>query len=115
MVFDVVMYDADNNEIGRFNQCKGCEWNHNGICTCEGAKPCDNLTVLPATKTPEEVIKWCNMMLNLQPNVEDANFFKSIKWYMQSEIWRTDLATKCTAYLDEFREEKKISPTDKGE
>ena len=63
-----------------------------------------------ATKTPEEVIKWCNMMLNLHPNVEDANFFKSIKWYMQSEILRTDLATKCTAYLDEFREEKKMTP-----
>lgn len=57
-------------------------------------------------KTPEQIIKWCDMMLTRRPNVEDQNFFNSIKYYMQAEIDRVDLATKCTVLLDSFREDK---------
>lgn len=57
-------------------------------------------------KTPEEIIKWCNTMLYLHPNTEDVNYFNAIKDYMREEICRVNLATKCTVYLDEFRETK---------
>ena len=57
-------------------------------------------------KTPEQIIEWCDMMLTRRPNVEDQNFFNSIKYYMQTEIDRVDLATKCTVLLDSFRENK---------
>ena len=36
-------------------------------------------------KTPEEVIKWCDMMLERKPNVEDRNYFNAIKRYMNEE------------------------------
>ena len=36
-------------------------------------------------KTPEEIIRWCDMMLNRHPNVEDTNFFNSIKNYMKEQ------------------------------
>jgi len=29
-------------------------------------------------KSPEAIIKWCEMMLKLHPNIEDANYFRAI-------------------------------------
>jgi len=29
-------------------------------------------------KSPEDIIRWCEMILKLHPNVEDANYFRSI-------------------------------------
>lgn len=34
-------------------------------------------------KTPEEIARWCDTMLNRHPNIEDTNFFNSIKDYMK--------------------------------
>ena len=36
-------------------------------------------------KTPEEIIIWCDMMLDRHPNIEDTNFFNSIKDYMREQ------------------------------
>lgn len=36
-------------------------------------------------KTPEEITIWCDMMLNRHPNIEDTNFFNSIKDYMKEQ------------------------------
>lgn len=36
-------------------------------------------------KTPEEITRWCDMMLKLHPNIEDTNFFNSIKDYMKEQ------------------------------
>lgn len=36
-------------------------------------------------KTPEEITRWCDMMLNRHPNIEDTNFFNSIKDYMKEQ------------------------------
>lgn len=36
-------------------------------------------------KTPEEIIRWCDMMLEYYPNTEDINFFNSIKGYMKEQ------------------------------
>lgn len=30
-------------------------------------------------KTPQEIIKWCDMMIGMRPNVGDLNYFNSIK------------------------------------
>ena len=35
------------------------------------------------TKTPEQIIKWCDLMLSLHPNAEDKNFFIAIKGHME--------------------------------
>ena len=36
-------------------------------------------------KTSEEITRWCDMMLKRHPNIEDANFFNSIKNYMKEQ------------------------------
>ena len=36
-------------------------------------------------KAPEEITLWCDMMLNHHPNIEDTNFFNSIKDYMKKQ------------------------------
>ena len=46
MAPDLVMY-VNGEEVGRLNKCKGCEWLYNDICTCDGNKPCEDLTVMP--------------------------------------------------------------------
>ncbi len=33
-------------------------------------------------KTKQEIIEWVDLMLSFHPNVEDANFFNSIKAYL---------------------------------
>ena len=30
-------------------KCKGCEWNYNDICICEGKKPCNVITTTQDT------------------------------------------------------------------
>lgn len=34
-------------------------------------------------KTPQEIIKWCDMMIKRHPNVVDLNYFNSIKKNME--------------------------------
>lgn len=36
-------------------------------------------------KTPEQITRWCDMMLKRHPNIEDTNFFNSIKDYMKEQ------------------------------
>lgn len=34
-------------------------------------------------KTPQEIIKWCDIMIKMRPNVIDLNYFNSIKARMK--------------------------------
>ena len=45
-------------------------------------------------KTKDEIVKWIDMMLSFHPNVEDANFFKSIKHYLTTDTTRLDKLEK---------------------
>lgn len=45
-------------------------------------------------KTPLEIIKWCDMMIGRHPNVEDLNYFNSIKVITESKIKMDDIATE---------------------
>lgn len=36
------------------NQCIACEWNYNGICCCEGVKPC--YVIKPLDKNGNAII-----------------------------------------------------------
>lgn len=50
-------------------------------------------------KTKDEIVKWIDMMLSFHPNVEDANFFKSIKHYLTTDTTRLDKLEKDVKHL----------------
>ena len=67
-------------------------------------------------KTPEEIIRWCDMMLNRHPNVEDTNFFNSIKNYMKEQrpqgewIELRSYDYKCSICGDSFMDKSNYCP-----
>lgn len=43
-------------------------------------------------KTPQEIIKWCDMMIKRHPNVMDLNYFNSIKAMAECQIKMYEVA-----------------------
>ena len=72
-------------------------------------------------KTPEEITRWCDMMLKHHPNIEDTNFFNSIKNYMKDQrpqgkwIFRSGITCggyyKCNKCGEVERAEKNFCPS----